>query len=629
LLYFKRLLLPLALVILALALWNSDAFQQIAAGIAIFLFGMLSLEQGFRAFSGGLFEHLLQRCTDRLWKSLLFGMTTTSLMQSSSLVSILSISFLSAGLISLGTGLGIIFGANLGTTTGAWLIAAFGLKIKISAYAMPLLVFGVALLFQDKKCWQGVGQILAGIGFLFLGIHHMKEGFSAFQSDIDLQFAITSTPLRLLAYTATGIAATVIMQSSHASLVLILTGLSAGHIVYQDALALAIGANVGTTITAILGSLSANNEGRQLAAGHLIFNLVTGGVALLCLPLLLAMVEWLAGQLALTDDDYTLRLAIFHSLFNALGIVLMLPWLSRLQQWLTQWLPATSSRIKRTKYLNDAALQSSRGALQVARKESRRLYRFSRDIIIRAIGWSSRDYRHQQLPRSGDGLPEMAGHDIRLAYDTRLKHLHADITRFISLARENARGKKDEALRQLSVACFHMIEAVKDTKHMQRNLISYCSNQPGSNAAMAATYQQLREIIAANLLVLDRLQHNDNDDGQELLLELEHRQLLLQRQQRLLDERIDELIRQQAIDPLMATSLMNDKEYALRLVSNLIKAVRSLSGHYLHNSLPPLDENELTLLNQTLALDTQLPPGSSSQNTTSPAAQTPHRRQPE
>jgi len=352
-------------------------------------------------------------------------------------------------------------------------------------------------------------------------------------------------------------------------------------------------------------------------------------VALLCLPLLLAMVEWLAGQLALTDDDYTLRLAIFHSLFNALGIVLMLPWLSRLQQWLTQWLPATSSRIKRTKYLNDAALQSSRGALQVARKESRRLYRFSRDIIIRAIGWSSRDYRHQQLPRSGDGLPEMAGHDIRLAYDTRLKHLHADITRFISLARENARGKKDEALRQLSVACFHMIEAVKDTKHMQRNLISYCSNQPGSNAAMAATYQQLREIIAANLLVLDRLQHNDNDDGQELLLELEHRQLLLQRQQRLLDERIDELIRQQAIDPLMATSLMNDKEYALRLVSNLIKAVRSLSGHYLHNSLPPLDENELTLLNQTLALDTQLPPGSSSQNTTSPAAQTPHRRQPE
>jgi hypothetical protein len=179
-----------------------------------------------------------------------------------------------------------------------------------------------------------------------------------------------------------------------------------------------------------------------------------------------------------------------------------------------------------------------------------------------------------------------------------------------------------------------MIEAVKDTKHMQRNLISYCSNQPGSNTAMAATYQQLREIIAANLLVLDRLQHDDNDDGQELLLELEHRRLLLQRQQRLLDERIDELIRQQAIDPLMATSLMNDKEYALRLVSNLIKAVRSLSGHYLHNSLPPLDENELTLLNQTLALDTQLPPGSSSQNTTSPntsspAAQAPHRRQPE
>jgi len=150
---------------------------------------------------------------------------------------------------------------------------------------------------------------------------------------------------------------------------------------------------------------------------------------------------------------------------------------------------------------------------------------------------------------------------------------------------------------------------------------------------MAAAYQQLREIIAANLLILDRLQHSDNDDGQELLLELEHRQLLLQRQQRLLDERIDELIRQQAIDPLMATSLMNDKEYALRLVSNLIKAVRSLSGHYLHNSLPPLDENELTLLNQTLSPNKQppdkQPPDTSSHNTTSPANQAPHKRQPE
>ena len=140
----KRLTLPSILLVLALGLWNSQEFQQIAAGAAIFLFGMLSLEKGFRAFSGGLLEKALHHSTNRLWKSLSFGVVTTSLMQSSSLVSVLAISFLSAGLINLFMGLGIIFGANLGTTTGAWLIAAFGLKIKLASYAMPMLVFGVA-----------------------------------------------------------------------------------------------------------------------------------------------------------------------------------------------------------------------------------------------------------------------------------------------------------------------------------------------------------------------------------------------------------------------------------------------------------------------------------------------------
>ena len=254
----KKILLPVIFAILAYGFWISPNFKEIAAGVAIFLFGMLFMEDGFKAFTGGILEKILKRTTDKLWKSMSFGVVSTSIMQSSSLVSVIAISFLSAGLLGLTAGIGIIFGANLGTTTGAWLIAGFGLKIDIAAYAMPMLVFGIILAFQSSKAARGLGYILAGLGFLFLGIHYMKEGFETFKATIDLsQFAVGGLA-GLLIYTGIGIFATLVMQSSHATLVITITALAAGQITYENALALAIGANVGTCITAILGAISAN-----------------------------------------------------------------------------------------------------------------------------------------------------------------------------------------------------------------------------------------------------------------------------------------------------------------------------------------------------------------------------------
>lgn len=595
----KRLILPLVLLLLALGLWNSGAFQQIAAGVAIFLFGMLSLEQGFRAFSGGVLEKILQSSTNRLWKSLSFGVISTSLMQSSSLVSVLTISFLSAGLIHLSAGLGIVFGANLGTTTGAWLIAAFGLKIKLASYAMPMLVFGVALMFQNKPGLKGIGQVLAGIGFLFLGIHHMKEGFAAFQQGVDLSLYDGRGLTGQLLHVAIGLLATVIMQSSHATLVLILTALSAGHISYPDALTLAIGANIGTTITALVGSISANIAGKQLAIGHLLFNMITGLLALLLLPQFVIAVEWCAHQLSLGNENFIMRLAIFHTLFNTLGVMVMLPLIPRLVTALERWLPQKQVSIKQPKFLNDAALSSGTGAYEVAQKESVRLYRFSRDIIIRGLGWSSADFRQHQLPQVADSSHEITRHDIQHSYEIRLKQLHAAITRFISLAREGSSAKKSEHLRQLSAACFHMIEAVKDTKHMQRNLLAYCE---GDNPFMADGYQQLREEVSQVILAIDKAQKKfDQDhDHEELLLELEHQQLLLQRRHEEFDNLIDHLIRRRAISPVMATSLMNDRTYAYRTGKNLLKASRSLLGLENAGQALQLEERELDDINRRL-----------------------------
>ncbi len=326
----KNLILSVIVALLLGGFWISPEFQEIAAGVAIFLFGMLMLEDGFRLFSGGFLERILERATRSVPRALTFGMLTTTIMQSSSLVSVITISFLSAGLISLLAGVGIIFGANLGTTTGAWLVAGFGMKVNISAYAMPLLALGVVFVFQKSKYLRGTGYVLAGLGFLFLGIHHMKEGFETFKDTIDLtQFAIGGL-VGLIIYTLIGTFATVVMQSSHATMVLTISALAAGQITYDNALALAIGANVGTTITAIIGSLTANYLGKRLALAHLVFNLATAAVALALISPLRDAVDMVSDWVGIAPDDFTLKLAVFHTIFNALGIALMLPLMRRL-----------------------------------------------------------------------------------------------------------------------------------------------------------------------------------------------------------------------------------------------------------------------------------------------------------
>jgi hypothetical protein len=149
LVFWGNPLLISALLILGWGFWISPDFKTIAAGVAVFLLGVAALENGFKSFTGGVLEKFLKKTTNTTFKSLLFGVFATTVMQSSSLVSVITISFVSAELIALAQGIGIIFGSNIGTTTGAWLVAGFGLKVDIAAYAMPMLVFGVILQLAD------------------------------------------------------------------------------------------------------------------------------------------------------------------------------------------------------------------------------------------------------------------------------------------------------------------------------------------------------------------------------------------------------------------------------------------------------------------------------------------------
>jgi phosphate:Na+ symporter len=557
----------------------------IAAGVSIFLFGMLILEQGFKTFTGGFLERILKQSTDRLWKSLTFGALASTLTQSSSLISVIIISFLSAGLLGLAQGIGVIFGANLGTTSGAWLMAGLGIRISISSYAMPLLIFGVLMIFNRSRPIKGLGYVLAGIGFLFLGIHYMKEGFEGFQQSLDLsQFAVGGIQ-GLLLYTGLGILATVIMQSSHATLILTITALAANQINYENALALSIGANVGTTVTAVIGAASANISGRRLAAAHLIFNLVTGLVALVFIQGFLVVVDRTAELFGIGPDNHTLKLALFHTLFNLTGILIMLPLIGRLVNLLETKMKPRSVKLDEPKFISLTMIDTPGAALEATRRELLRLFRRTFSVIAEAIAYEPGQIRSSTTRHELAVLPKTVHYtDLDERYEERIKPLHGLILDY--LAKLSTQGHRAEQQLMLRIAAQNLLKTVKGAKHLQKNLL------PGlvsDNSDLKKEYLSIRQNLGFFLSRLDHLAARTEkaEERIELDLYLSELSASIESDDIIHNGHLDELIRSGKINPAQATSLMNDTTYSYRISKNLLATAQAL--------LLPFDRSDIEL----------------------------------
>lgn len=568
----KKLILPVILLLLGYAFWQNSNFKQIAAGVAIFLFGMLALEDGFQKLSGGMLERFLRASTNKLWKSFNFGLVVTSLMQTSSLVSILTISFLSAGLIELTAGIGIVFGANIGTTVTAWLLAGFGLKVKLSAYSMPMMVFGVIFVFQKSKPLIAFGWVLAGIGFIFMGIQNMKEGFDVMRDTFELSAYAMDGFAGLMVFTLIGIVVTVIMQSSSATLVLIITALATSQITYENALALSIGANVGTTITAILGSLSANVDGKRLAGAHLIFNVITALIAILSINYLLIAVEWIGNYMKLAPDNYTLRLAIFHTLFNVIGVIVVMPFIKPLVKFLKRVMPQKAMRLKQPKYINPSVLESKHATIVAIRSESIRLYDLSIKVIANGIGLNKTELTNtidkETLPMHNQALE---GKSINLAYEIRIKQVFSAIIEFVVLAREKHSGKYGKSLQIYSRAVRELALAIKEVKHLQKNLIVYINSD---NSDIKNGYNSLRWLIIRTVRQVDLIRNQEDREIRKQMFEDTFKHI--EEHGLGMIEKIESAIRHQTITAQMSTSLITDTEYTHRACQNLIQMAKKL-----------------------------------------------------
>ncbi|SDW14719.1 phosphate:Na+ symporter [Lutibacter oricola] len=574
----RKVSFTIFLAALAVVLYFNPNFKTISAGVAILLFGMIMLEEGFKVFTKGPLQNILKKATNKLYKSITAGAFVTALIQSSSLVSVITISFISAGLISLSGGLGLIFGANIGTTATAWLVAGFGLKIKISALAMPMLIFGIIFSFQKKVALKGVGNVLAGLGFFFLGIHYMKEGFDIFKQYIDLtQFAVSGF-LGALIYAGLGILITTILQSSSATLALILTALAAGQIEYENALALAIGANVGTTITAVLGSLSSNIAGKRLAGAHLVFNVTTGIITLILIFPLARLVNHLSELLQIAHDDYTLKLALFHTIFNVLGVLVMIPFINILERFLIKVIKDKKTKdIDDAKFLTESVLEFPGTAISSLVKESEYLFKNAIfEIVAHGLNIHQSDIKSDlKIKKIIKKSTVDMETDVEELYYTKVKSIYGEIIRYATTVQSDLilNKKQHKTITEIKIANRKMVEIIKDIRELNKNLTSSVSL---NNKDLHHEYDNFRKKVTKVLRVIYLFSTEENSEKYaEKLNELKENARENIRQS---NKSIDKLIRKDLISAEMASSLFNDFTNVNDMIKKLIEVAELLYG---------------------------------------------------
>jgi len=575
---------------IAIVLILYPSLVDIGVGVTILLFGILNLEKGFKIFTEGPLRIVLRRSTNNLFKSINIGIFSTAILNSSSLISVLVISFITAGLISLKAGIGVVFGSNIGTTFTGWLVALFGLKLEISKFALPMITFGIIFIMQRRKTIKAWGYVIAGLGFFFLGIFFLKAGLEQYSFNLQLFKTGEAGILEVLSYTGIGILVTVILQSSSATLAIILTALSVGQISYPDSLALAIGSNIGTTFTALLGSLAANQAGKKLAVAHLIFNIITGLVALLLLHPLMRSVDYLSSVFGIVSSNYTLKLALFHTMFNVLGVLIMVTWINKLINILNRIIKDAPVEIEQPKYLNDKVLIHPQSTLHALYKETEHLLDLTFEIIAHSLNVHRSDLLSTK--KIGEVLENSTTPidiDIQDMYALKIKNIYSKILKYATLIPfENLTTEEVVAVSNIKNANRLIVKVIKDLELFRKNMNFYLNSE---NEYVRETYNKFRKRL---LTIVKELflnisffpyQSDPGDNAVKLSQDTDLTTIksnITQQRSKIaeLDAEISsiitELLSQDLIRSHMASSIWNDCIYVARIGENLLEVMELL-----------------------------------------------------
>ncbi|MDC0335351.1 Na/Pi symporter [Pseudodesulfovibrio sp.] len=360
-------------------------------GLGLFLLGMRLMTKGMRNAAGPALRQILGQWTKTPLRGLFSGFMVTALVQSSSAITVAVIGFVNAGLMTMAQSVGVIFGSNIGTTITGWIVAAVGVSVKVKALALPLIGIGALLrLTGNNTRRKYIGDAFTGFGIFFLGIEVLQTTFHSVESSIDLSaINFGGGILDIILFVAIGFTLTLLMQSSSAAMALVLTAAMSGVVPLESAAAAVIGTNIGTTTTAMLSVIGATHNAKKVAAAHIIFNLVTGVIAIFLIP---TFMHWIGVfTAAYGATSMAASLAVFHTTFNILGVMLFLPFTGKLVRFLDRHIGRELAELGKPKYLDDNVLKTPALAMDALFMELGRVGEMARLMGQKALTSKFRD----------------------------------------------------------------------------------------------------------------------------------------------------------------------------------------------------------------------------------------------
>jgi phosphate:Na+ symporter len=474
---------------------------KLIAGLGIFLFGMSMLEHSIKILSGKTFRKMIRLYTNGRFRSIGSGTLATAVLQSSSALSLMVLAFVGAGVMSMQNAIGVIMGSNIGTTLTVWIVAIVGFKMKIETFALPFIgLGGIGIIFCDSsdKPYQAC-RFLLGFGFLFLGLDYMKGSVESIGQNFDLSMV---PDYGLWFYLVVGTLLTAVMQASAVSIAVVLTALHSGLITFDIGVAMVIGANVGTTITVILGALGGIQAKKRVAFSHLVFNVITGIVAFISIKGLV----WLIVQFVDIQTNEVMGLALFHTIFNIIGVVLFFPFVEVLTKLLFKIFPDHKAVL--TVYISNTPTEVAEAAVSALRKEILHLLHESQLYGLRLL----------KIDRGlvfADALPLEKSSRKKLSFDSlyeKIKLLHAEIFAYYSkLQSQKLEESEAKELARMIFSSRNIMNSLKNFKGIRHDLDEF---EAADNNALNNQYLDFRNRLMKLYHAMKGIQELENQEEQ-------------------------------------------------------------------------------------------------------------------
>lgn len=346
-----------------------QVFAQLFGGVGLFLLGMTLMTSGLKDATGETLKNLLIKFTATPFKAMLSGIGLTLLVQSSTATTMATIGFVNAGMISFSQAIGVVIGANIGTTSTGWMVALLGLKFSISMIALPLIGLGAVINLIGKDRIAVFGLIIAGFGMIFFGISVLQEAMSGFSEHGDLSILSADGFWMKILLVFIGVVMALILQSSSAAITATLAALASGTIDLPQALFMVIGQNVGAVGITIISVIGASVNAKRTVAVNVVFNVITAFFAFIILaPVFIYICKNIPF---FAHWDVLVVLALFHTFFSIMGALIFMPITKQLEKWIKSILPEDFPSI--LKWLDEASLEVPVIALKYAQKVQRHI----------------------------------------------------------------------------------------------------------------------------------------------------------------------------------------------------------------------------------------------------------------